>query len=121
MKTFRSITVVAFVAVLAFAATAFASQRLAPQAAVDTSARIQAVQASLVSDGYTLVDVKEHPYVYIVPPTAPFVWGHLVYTYSRPGHIRVLGPEKVEVTVELHYTSSGVAVPKISIHELLAE
>lgn len=121
MKTFRHISAIVLASVLAFSATALAGARLAPQAAVETNTMVQAVQANLSSDGYTLDDVQEQPLVYIVTPKAPYNWGQIVYTYSRPCATLALPREQVQMTVKLKYLATGVAVPELSVQELMAE
>lgn len=122
MKTLRHVAAFVFASLLACSVTALADNHLlAPQAAVETNAMVQLVQNNLLSEGYTLETVDEEAQAYIVRPRAPFVWGHLVYTYSRPGHSLMLPREKVELVLKLQYLTSGVAVPELSVRHLLAE
>jgi hypothetical protein len=120
MKTLSTISAILFASVLAFSATAIASTRVAPQTAVESNTMVQAVQANLASQGYVLGDVLEQPLVYIVTPRAPYNWGQIVYTYSRPGATLAIR-EELQVTVKLKYLSTGVAVPELDVREVLAE
>jgi hypothetical protein len=121
MKTLRTVSALILASVLAFSATAMANNLMAPQAAVETNAMVKSVQDSLEVQGYTLETVDEDALRYLVRPHTPFVWGTLVYTYSRPGHSLMLPREKVELTVQLKYLATGVAVPQLSVRELLGQ
>lgn len=121
MKTFRRISAIVLASVLAFSATAMATQRLAPQTAAEESTIVQAVQANLVAEGYTLDNVQEQPHIYAYPPKAPFDWGHLVYSYSRPGTSLQLPRQEMQITVLVRYLANGVAIPEMTVHEVLAE
>ena len=54
-------------------------------------------------------------------PEAPYLWGTLVYTYTRivPGHFAMV--ERVEVSSEVTSTGDGFIFPKITSHELLSQ
>ncbi len=121
MKTLRTVSALILASVLAFSATAQANNLMAPQAAVETNAMVKSVQDNLAAEGYTLETVDEEAQAYIVRPRAPFVWGSLVYIYSRPGHSLMVPREKVELTVQLKYLATGVAVPQLSVRELLGQ
>ena len=118
MKTLRTVSAFVLASVLALSTTAMANPVLAPQAAVETNGLVQSVQASLLSEGYTLDGLDEEPRMYLVKPSAPYIWGSLVYSYSRPSHSFALPRQKVELTVELKYLASGVAVPQLTFREL---
>ncbi len=121
MKTLRLVSALLFAAVLAGSVTAQADSHLmAPQTAVETNAMVHSVQTSLTSQGYVLESVDEEAQPYIVKPSAPFFWGHLVYIYSRPGHSLALPREKVEMVAKLQYLTTGIAVPELSVRHLLA-
>ena len=122
MKTLRTVSALILASLLACSATALANPRImSPQAAVETNTMVQSVQHNLVSDGYTLDAVDEEAQEYMIRPALPYVWGHLVYTYSRASHSFMLPREKVEVVVKLKYLASGISVPELSVRHLLAE
>lgn len=118
MKTLRHIAAALLVVVLATAATAEA-RRPTPQVAANKSSRVQSLKDSLADEGYKLENVQEQPVYYFVPPKAPYLWGTLVYTFSRN---TVNGTvDQVELTVQLTYTETGFAFHEISLREHLAE
>ena len=118
MKTLRLIAAALFVFVLATTATAEA-RRSTPQAAANKSHRVDSLKDSLVADGYTLTNVQENPVYYFVAPKAPYLWGTIVYTFSRTGLNG--GSDQVELTVTVQYTETGYAFPVINLHEQIAE
>ena len=119
MKTLRLIAAALFVFVLATAATADARRMMAPQAAANKSHRVASVKDSLVDEGYTLTNVEEKPVYYFAAPKAPYLWGTLVYTYSRTGVNG--GADQVELTVSVQYTENGYAFPVLNLNEHIAD
>lgn len=114
MKTLRNIAAALFVFVLATAATVEA-RRTTPQVAVNKSNRVQSLKDSVIGDGYKLENVQENPIYYFVPPKAPYLWGTIVYTYSRPADNG--STDQIELTVTLQYTETGFAFPQINLRE----
>ena len=118
MKTLRNIAAALFVFVLATAATVEA-RRTSPQVACNKSNRVQSIKDSVIGDGYKLENVQESPIYYFVPPKAPYLWGTIVYTYSRPADNG--STDQVELTVSIQYTETGYAFPQINLREQTAE
>ncbi len=118
MTAFRRLAAVVLASLLACSATAMADSRVvSPQVAADNNTMVQGVQSSLVTDGYMLDNIEEEPREYLLPPRAPYVWGNIVYTYSRQGH-SLHSREKVEVVVKIKYLRSGVTVPELNVRNL---
>ena len=114
MKTLRHIAIALFVFVLATAATADA-RRMSPQTASNRSSRVTVLKSSLEAEGYALKHVQEQPIYYFVAPKAPYIWGSLVYTYTRTSDE---GSETVELTVQVQYaTDGGYNFPEITLRE----
>lgn len=118
MKTLRNIAAALFVFVLATAATVEA-RRTTPQVAANKSSRVQSLKDSVVGDGYKLENVQESPIYYFVTPKAPYAWGTIVYTYSRPADNGTT--DQVELTVHIQTLENGFAFPQINLREQAAE
>jgi hypothetical protein len=121
MTTLRNVAAALFIFVLATAATAEARHAAHPtaQVAVNKSSRVQSLKDSVITDGYKLDSVQESPIYYIAPPKAPYNWGTIVYTFSRPGVTGAI--DSVELTVQIQYTETGFAFPEITVRENAAE
>ena len=125
MKTLRHIAAALFFFALVTPAVATAKNhrnvQMTAQTAADANHRLQLIEQSLVDDGYKLADVSEQQIYYIAAPQAPFNWGNLVYTYTRPvpGHFQIV--QRVEVTTEVVSTADGFSFPRITIHEVLSQ
>lgn len=118
MKTLRYIAAALFVFVLATSVTAEA-RRGSPQFASGRNNRVQSIRDSLVEDGYKLQGVSEQPIYYFVPPKAPYLWGTILYTYSRTAENGSI--DQVELSVSLQYNETGYAFPEITVRERLGE
>ena len=119
MKTLRHVAALILASVIACSTTAMANPRImSPQAAVESNALVQGILNNLVAEGYMLDNVEQEAQEYIVRPHAPYVWGHIVYTYSRQGTSHSAPREKMEVVVKLKYLAAGVAVPELSVRNL---
>ncbi len=118
MKTLRHIAIALFVFVLATAATADA-RRMSPQTASNRSSRVTVLKSSLEAEGYALKHVQEQPIYYFVAPKAPYLWGSMVYTFSRTADNG--GTDEIELTVAIQYTEAGYAFPEITLRERLSE
>ncbi len=127
MKTFRMIAAAALVSALTFTATADAKRhhttttQMTAQGAADANHRLQLIAQSLVDDGYTLSGTQEQPIYYFIAPQAPYSWGHLVYTYSRPVAGNAVLIERVEISADVNATADGYQFPSISIREIPAQ
>lgn len=116
MTTLRTIAALIFALVLASSATALADAS-APQLAADSNRRVDAIQQSLVSEGFALQEVQAQPIYYFRAPGGVYNWGTLVYTFTRaPGGI-VPQAELVTVTVQVMASRTGFTFPQISISE----
>lgn len=115
MTTLRTVAAMIFALVLATSATALADS--APQLAADGNHRVEAIQQSLVAEGFALQDVQAQPIYYIRAPRGTYDWGTLVYTFTRaPGGI-VPQAEQVTVTVQVKNSPTGFTFPQINISE----
>lgn len=121
MKTFSRISAMILAFVLA-TVTAFAGLP-DPQAASDNSTRVQAIAQGLVAEGYTLESVAQNPLPVsrVAIRQAPYIWGTIVYTYSRPTGNLLLPVDKVEVSVQVEYLQNSVATPQITVDQQMAE
>jgi hypothetical protein len=120
MKTIRFVRIAALLIAL-FAVT---SQALAaphgydsPRAAADGTRRVAQFTHDLLDDGYTRKSVHEQPIYYFAPPQAPYLWGNIVFTYSRPVDALGLHVDYVEITVTIRYTDDGFKVASMSTRE----
>ncbi len=118
MKTLRHIAAALFVLVLATSTNALARHTTA-QVAANKSSRVQSIKESVLGDGYKLDGVQEQPIYYIAVPKAPYQWGTLVYTFSRPADNGTL--DQIELTVSVQYTETGYAFPEITVREHISE
>lgn len=116
MKTLRiaAALLVTFVLATAAAPASAAPRRSTAHLAADKSVRVHSIQQSLIEEGYKLSSVQEQPIYYFVAPKAPYIWGSLVYTYTRTSDE---GSETVELTVQVQYATDGYNFPEITIRE----
>ena len=126
MKNFRMIAAALLFSTLTVSTVASAKGHHSPtymtaQNAADANHRLQLIAQSLVDEGYALAGVQEQPIYYFLAPQAPYSWGHIVYTYSRPaaGHRGLT--ERVEISTDVTATTDGYQFPQISIRELPAQ
>jgi hypothetical protein len=121
MKTFSRISALILAFVLT-TGTAFAALPDA-QTASDNSTRVQAIAQGLVTEGYALESVQQNPVPVsrIAIRKAPYVWGTIVYTYSRPTGNLLLPVDKVDVTVQVEYLQDSVVTPQITVDQQMAE
>lgn len=117
MNTIRQIAAAALVLVFASTATVSASRHCPAHTATDHSGRVHSIQKSLESEGYTLDGTRELPIYYFVPPKAPYIWGTMVYNYSRPVEGDVGQLETVQITVQVRALTEGFSFPEINVRE----
>lgn len=129
MKTFRMIAAALLFSTLTVSATAQAKHHhgttttanLTAQGAADANHRLKLIAQSLTDEGYTLAGVQEQPIYYFLAPQAPYSWGHLVYTYSRPVMGNAVLLDRVEISTDVTVTTDGYLFPQISIREIPAQ
>lgn len=120
MKTVRFVRIAAIlIALLALTSQAFATPRGydSPRAAAEGTRRVAQFTHDLLDDGYARKSVQEQPIYYFVAPPAPYLWGHIVFTYSRPVDALGVHVEYVEITVAVRYTDDGFKVASMSTRE----
>lgn len=120
MKTVRFVRIVAaLIALLALTSQALATPRGydSPRAAAEGTRRVAQFAHDLLDDGYARKSVQEQPIYYFAPPQAPYLWGHIVFTYSRPVDALGVHVDYVEITVAIRYTDDGFKVASMSTRE----
>lgn len=119
MKTIRPLAALVFAFALCTSVSAFAGQDANPDLVARHTSRIRTIQKSLAGEGYSLQSVEEQPIYYIVPPTTPYVWGTLIYTYTRTSNGQV---DEAKLSLQVQTTADGsFAFPEIMLREHLAE
>jgi hypothetical protein len=118
MKTIRLVRfVAALIALLALTSQALATGYDSPRAAAEGTRRVAQFHHDLQDDGYTLKSVQEQPIYYFVRPQAPYLWGNIVFTFSRPVDSLGIQVDYVEVSVAIRYTDDGFKVASMSTRE----
>lgn len=119
MKTVRFVRIlVALIALLTVTSQALASSPCfdTPRAAAEGTRRVAQFQHDLQDDGFTLKGAHEQAIHYFAKPQAPYLWGHIVFTYSRPDALGIQ-VDYVEITVAISYTDSGYKVATMATRE----
>ena len=120
MKTIRFVRIVAaLIALLAITSQSLAATPgfATPREAAEGAHRVSQYQQDLLDEGFVLKSVHDQPIYYFAPPQKPYLWGSIVYTFSRPADGWSLLVDYVEVTVTIRNTDDGYKFASMSTHE----